>query len=68
MKAQLQLAHQEGIAAGMSSGAALAAALSIAARPDGRGKRIVVVLPDGGERYAGGTIFNELVRSLGATR
>jgi cysteine synthase A len=63
--AQLQLAHLEGIAAGMSSGAALAAALSIAARAGSAGKRIVVVLPDGGERYAGSPVFNEIARAVG---
>jgi len=64
VKAQLDLASREGIAAGISSGAALAAALTIAARPESKGRRIVVVLPDGGERYAAGTIFNELLRSV----
>jgi cysteine synthase A len=68
VKAQLELAHREGIAAGISSGAALAAALSIAARPDSKGKRMVVVLPDGGERYAGSPVFNEILRAVGARR
>jgi cysteine synthase A len=58
--AQLALARREGIAAGMSSGAALAAALLVAVRPDSAGKRIVVILPDGGERYAGSAVFKEL--------
>jgi len=48
------------IAAGMSSGAALTAALTVAARPDSAGKRIVVILPDGGERYAGNAVFKEI--------
>lgn len=64
VRAQLSLARREGIAAGMSSGAALVAALSIASGPGGTGKRIVVVLPDGGERYAGSPVFNEIARSL----
>jgi cysteine synthase A len=60
VKAQLALARREGIAAGMSSGAALTAALTVAARPDSAGKRIVVILPDGGERYAGNAVFKEI--------
>ncbi len=60
VNAQLALARREGIAAGMSSGAALAAALLVAARPDSAGKRIVVILPDGGERYAGNAVFKEI--------
>ena len=67
VRAQRELAHREGIAAGMSSGAALVAALAIASRPGSAGKRIVAVLPDGGERYAGSPVFNEIVRALAST-
>ncbi len=65
VRAQLALARKEGIAAGMSSGAALAAALSVARRPGGAGQRVVVVLPDGGERYAASPAFAEIVRAIG---
>jgi cysteine synthase A len=54
-----RLAREEGILAGISSGAALHAALVIAARPDSARKRIVVVLPDTGERYLSTWLFEE---------
>jgi cysteine synthase A len=63
---QLRLAREEGIAAGMSSGAALFAALTVAARPAMTGKRIVVVLADGGERYAANPVFAEVARRAGS--
>lgn len=46
-----QLVRTEGAFVGISSGAALSAAVSIASRPECRGKNIVVLLPDGGDRY-----------------
>ncbi len=46
-----QAASREGVLVGVSCGAALWAALQIAARPEAKGKRIAVVLPDSGERY-----------------
>ncbi|HVV52292.1 MAG TPA: cysteine synthase A [Polyangia bacterium] len=66
VRAQLQLARKEGIAAGMSSGAALYAALVVGRRDALAGKRIVVVLPDGGERYANNAVFTELARKVAA--
>ncbi len=51
------LAAREGILAGMSCGAAVWAALEVAKRPESRGKRIVTVLPDSGERYISAPFF-----------
>ena len=53
------LAKTEGILAGISSGAALWAALQIAARPQNEGKNIVVIFPDSGERYLSTWEFEE---------
>ncbi len=50
-KMMLRLARKEGIFAGISSGAATWAALELAKREENKGKRIVVILPDTGERY-----------------
>lgn len=55
-----ELATSEGILAGMSAGAAVWAALEIAARPEAAGKRIVVIVPDSGERYLSTALYEHL--------
>ena len=51
------LAHTEGVLVGVSSGAALWAAAQVAARPEMEGKTVVVLLPDGGDRYLSTPLF-----------
>jgi len=52
-----RLSSEEGIPGGISSGAAVVAALRVAARPDMEGKRIVVILPSMAERYMSTDLF-----------
>jgi cysteine synthase A len=56
----IRLAREEGILAGISSGAAMWAAIEVARRPESEGKMIVVILPDTGERYLSTWMVEEL--------
>jgi cysteine synthase A len=55
-----RLHREEGITVGISCGAATAAAVKVAARPENRGKLVVVILPDAGDRYHSSALFQDI--------
>ncbi len=62
LKTAREIVKTDGVFVGISSGAALWAAAEVAKRPENSGKNIVVILPDGGDRYLSTALIDDEVK------